>query len=250
MIIVNADDLGRSRPETDAALACHARGRITAATAMMFMADSERAAGEARRAGLDVGLHLNLDEAFTAPHVPPALVSQHAAIARFLKRKKYALLLYHPLLRSCFRSVYQAQEAEFIRLYGRPPSHVDGHRHRHLCTNLLMDRIIPAGYQMRRSFTFNRGEKGWLNRTYRHWVDQRLQRRYRVTDGFFCLRQSLLAKKLDRVLEMSKVATVELMTHPHNSVEYDYLMSDDFVRQFAGVKLATFCGTGLNDTAE
>ena len=30
------------------------------------------------------------------------------------------------------------------------------------------------------------------------------------------------------------------MTHPHNAMEYDYLMSDDFVRKFAGVKLASF----------
>ena len=240
MIIVNADDLGRSRAETDAALACHARGRITAATAMMFMADSERAAEEARRTGLDVGLHVNLDEAFTAAGVPAPLREQHESVARFYRRKKYAVLLYHPFLSAKIRSVYQAQEAEFIRLYGRPPSHVDGHRHRHLCANMLLDRVIPAGYQVRRSFTFYRGEKGWLNRTYRDWVDRRLQRRYRLTDGFFCLRQSLQTKRLDRVIELSRTACVELMTHPHHALEYDYLMGDDFARQFQGIKLASF----------
>jgi chitin disaccharide deacetylase len=240
MIIVNADDLGRSRPETDAALACHARGRITAATAMMFMADSERAAEAAKSAGLDVGLHVNLDETFTAPGVSPVLRKQHESIACLLTRGKYSPLLYHPFLSGKLRSVYRAQEDEFIRLYGKPPSHVDGHRHRHLCTNMLIGRVIPAGYQVRRSFTFYRGEKSFANRLYRGWVDQRLQRRHRLTDGFFCLRQSLQSKKLERVIELSKTARVELMTHPHNALEYDFLMSDRFKEMFSGVKLADF----------
>ena len=240
MIIVNADDLGRSRPETDAALSCHARGRITSATAMMFMADSERAAAVARSNGLDVGLHVNLDEAFTAPGVSPSLRKLHESIVRVMLRGKYSPWFYHPFLSRKIHAVYQAQEEEFIRLYGKPPSHVDGHRHRHLCTNMLIDRVIPAGYQVRRSFTFYRGEKGFANRLYRAWVDKRLACRYRLTDGFFCLRQSLQTKRLERVIELSKTARVELMTHPHNAMEFEFLMSDDFTRQFQGTKLATF----------
>src|SRR5262245_28926635 len=43
MLIVNADDLGRSKAETDAAMACYAKDRITSTSAMVFMTDSERA---------------------------------------------------------------------------------------------------------------------------------------------------------------------------------------------------------------
>ena len=32
-----------------------------------------------------------------------------------------------------------------MRLYGKLPSHVDGHQHRHLCANMLIDPIIPEG---------------------------------------------------------------------------------------------------------
>ncbi len=62
MLIVNADDLGRSKAATDAAMVCYAKGRITSTSAMVFMMDSERAAEAASGAGLDVGLHVNFSE--------------------------------------------------------------------------------------------------------------------------------------------------------------------------------------------
>jgi predicted glycoside hydrolase/deacetylase ChbG (UPF0249 family) len=240
MIIVNADDLGRSHSETDAALSCYAKGRITSATAMVFMADSERAADVAKITDLDIGLHLNLSETFTSPRVPVEFRRQHESIVHFLNRGKYALVLYNPFLRKQFQYVYQAQIEEFLRLYGKPPSHIDGHCHMHLCTNMLVDRVIPAGRKVRRSFSFSRDEKGLLNRAYRGLVDGWLQRRYLLTDYFFCLRQCLQAKRLDRVIELSKTANIELMTHPKNVLEYDFLMGNGFERQFNGVKLATY----------
>ncbi len=43
MIVINADDLGRTEAETEAALSCFNQGRITSTSAMVFMEDSERA---------------------------------------------------------------------------------------------------------------------------------------------------------------------------------------------------------------
>jgi predicted glycoside hydrolase/deacetylase ChbG (UPF0249 family) len=240
MIIINADDWGRSVLETDAALACYQAGRITSASAMVFMADSGRAADVARKTNLDVGLHVNLNEKFSAPNVPAELSGHLESIARFLDRGKFALILYNPFLRNAFRLLYRAQESEFVRLYGRSPSHVDGHRHLHLCTNMLLDGPIPRGSQVRRSFTFFRGEKGPLNRGYRSLVDRWLKRRYRMTDHFFCLRQSLQAGKLARIVAMSKSARIELMTHPYNKFESEFLMSGDFVALFSGAELSSF----------
>jgi predicted glycoside hydrolase/deacetylase ChbG (UPF0249 family) len=48
VLIINADDWGRSPAETDAALDCFSNGRITSVTAMVFMADSKRAADLAK----------------------------------------------------------------------------------------------------------------------------------------------------------------------------------------------------------
>jgi predicted glycoside hydrolase/deacetylase ChbG (UPF0249 family) len=55
MIIVNADDWGRSPLETDAALACYRDERITSVSAMVFMEDSVRASELAKEAGIDPG---------------------------------------------------------------------------------------------------------------------------------------------------------------------------------------------------
>jgi predicted glycoside hydrolase/deacetylase ChbG (UPF0249 family) len=240
MLIVNADDLGRSREETDAALSCHVLGRITSASAMVFMADSGRAADLARSTDLDIGLHLNLDESFTGQSVPSQLRRQHESIARFLNQGRYALLLYNPLLCKKFRDVYDAQETEFIRLYGKPPSHVDGHRHMHLCTNMLVDRIIPAGRRVRRSFTFHRGEKGFINRAYRGLVDRWLRQRYSLTDYFFSLQECLKANSLCRVAELSRTAKVELMAHPKNDFEWSYLISDDCNELLGSIQKGTY----------
>lgn len=167
MLIINADDLGRSVAETDAALKCFHAGRITSASLMVFMRDSERAARLARGANLDVGLHLNFTEPFTASGCLPGLVDSQTHLARFLRRNRYAQLMYNPFLRKHFADSYRAQADEFARLFdGASPSHVDGHHHMHLCTNLLLSRLVPANTRMRRNFSFWPADKGWPNRLY------------------------------------------------------------------------------------
>ena len=114
------------------------------------------------------------------------------------------------------------------RLFGKPPSHIDGHHHMHLCANLLLSNLIPAGMKVRRNFSFWPGEKSWLNRAYRYLVDRWLARRYRLADYFFDLIQCIEGKKLDRVAALAKSSNVELMTHPIVSAEKAFLMSDEF----------------------
>lgn len=228
MIIVNADDFGRSYAETNAALACYKENRITSATAMVFMEDSERAAGLANEAGIDVGMHLNLSQEFTAPPERGRLQEYHRRIVRFLTSSRYSLLLYNPALRRQFRYVYEAQLEEFKRLYGRQPSHIDGHQHKHLCTNMLVGGIIPAQEKVRRNFSFRPGDKNFLNRFYRKLVDRALMRRYGLTDFFFSLEQCLQQDRLARVFALAMKASVELMCHPCKPIEYTYLMSEPY----------------------
>jgi predicted glycoside hydrolase/deacetylase ChbG (UPF0249 family) len=228
MLIINADDFGRSGVETDAALGCYQEGRITSVSAMVFMEDSERAAELAKENELDVGLHLNFGEPFTGKNHPAKLGEYHGRTIRYLMGNKYAQLVYNPLLRKEFAYSYEAQAAEFVRLFGRPPSHIDGHHHMHLCANILLSNVIPAGMKMRRNFSFWLGEKIWANRTYRALVDRWLARRYQLADYFFDLSQSIREKKLDRVITLAKSSTVELMTHPAVEPEAEYLMSDEF----------------------
>jgi len=240
MLIVNADDWGRSRRESDLALTCYRERRITAVSAMVFMEDSARAADAAKEAELDVGLHLNLTEAFTANHVPARLHDVQSRIAAFLKRNKYSKVLYSFHLRDHFRIAYELQAEEFYRLYGKQPSHVDGHQHMHHCSNMLLEEIIPRGQQVRRNFSFWPGEKSSLNRAYRGATDWWLGRRYRLTDYFFSLLQCLETNRLDRITKLAQTACVELMTHPVNAEEYAFLMSDAYSEMTRSLKAVSY----------
>lgn len=228
MIIISADDWGRSREETEAIVACHSAGRITSVSAMVFMEDSVRAADLAKDMGIDVGLHLNLTQPFSASVNPQRLISCHEKIVRFLSSHKSAHLIYNPRLCSAFEYVYRMQYDEFVRIYGRPPSHIDGHHHKHLCANILLGDVIPAGEKVRRNFYFWPGEKGAANRMYRRVSDWILCRRYRSTDFFFALSQCGRAARLERVAQLANSKIVEIMTHPANALERELLMGDAF----------------------
>lgn len=240
MIIINADDWGRSVTETDASLRCHKHGRITSVTAMTFMADSARARDLAIEHNISTGLHLNLSQPFSAATTPSALASRQRRVCEFINVHRYAFLLYNPALRHDFLYTYEAQYEEFMRLYGAPPSHIDGHHHKHLCSNLLFDRVIPRGQKVRRSFYFWPGEKGLVNRTYRRVIDQVLSHRYRVTDYFFALSQCLQGDRLAKVLALAGTHVVELMAHPTNRLEADWLMSDQDEARLKRVVLGNY----------
>lgn len=240
MLITNADDWGRSVPETDVALRCFEAGTVTSVSAMVFMKDSHRAAALARQAGIDVGLHLNLTQPFTQEGVPPCLSQAQGRIARFLRRSKYALIIYQPMLQADFRLVYNFQSSEFMRLYAKTPSHVDGHQHMHLSTNILLGRVLPKGAKVRRSFSFWPGEKSAPNRCYRWVVDYCLSRRHRITDYFFSLGQSLLSGRMPRIAELAKSSNVELMTHPVRPQELEFLLGNQWSRRIAELKVGSY----------
>ena len=228
MLIINADDWGRSAEETDVTLACYKQGRITSTSAMVFMKDSERAADLARSNDIDVGLHLNFAERFTSDHLPLHLQEQQDNLISFLMGNKYSQLLYNPWLRSNFAWSYKAQIDQFHRLYQKPPSHMDGHHHMHLCGNMLLGSLIPKGTKVRRNFSFWPGEKSAFNRAYRALVDSWLGRRYRLTDYFFDLLQCMREKKLERVARLAASSNVELMTHPVVREETEFLQGAEF----------------------
>jgi predicted glycoside hydrolase/deacetylase ChbG (UPF0249 family) len=240
MIIVNADDWGRSIADTKAALACYERGSITSVSAMVFMADSERAAGIALERNIPTGLHTNFNEMFSGPVVESRLRSDHQRVGRFLSRSRFSQLFYNPFLRKAFQRVFLAQYDEFLRLYGKPPTHFDGHRHMHLCVNMLVAAPIPRGQKVRRSFSFERGEKSFGNRMYRALIDRWLLSRYRATDYFFSLFEQLTEKRFARVCSLALKANVEVMTHPVVQAEQDFLKSERYTDALRGVPRGSY----------
>ncbi len=229
-LIVNADDWGRDRSTTDRTLDCARSGAVSSVSAMVFMADSERAADLARKHGVDAGLHLNLTEAFNSPACPPRLNGQLEKLARYLGGSRYARMIYHPGLAAAFEYVVQAQMEEYERLYGTPPRRVDGHQHMHLCANILRQGLLPAGAIARRNFTFEAGEKDFLNRLYRRRQDRRLAERHPLTDYFFDLAPVEQRERLERIAALASRFNVELETHPAREAEYRFLMDGELAR--------------------
>lgn len=232
MLIVNADDYGLNIETTDRILTCYSGKRIHSASAMTFMADSERAAFLAKETGLPVGLHLNLDEEMTGPQLPAKLREYHQATNSYLNARKWNQIIYNPFLRNTFNYVFQAQWDEFCRLYGEEPRRLDGHHHWHLCMNMLLSGKIPKGIQVRRNFTFFTGEKSPLNRLYRRLVDLWLQANFLCTDAFFSMTPINLGlspqEKLRRPIMLSAFSTVEILFHPGNEHDFMFLLSPEW----------------------
>jgi predicted glycoside hydrolase/deacetylase ChbG (UPF0249 family) len=230
VLIVNADDWGRDRETTDRILDCVARGTVSSVSAMVFMEDSERAGALARERGVDAGLHINFTTPFSATNLPHQLVKCHQEIAAYLLRHRLNRIIFHPGLARSFKYVVAAQLDEYRRLYGAQPKRLDGHHHMHLCANVLLARLLPAGTIVRRNFSFQPGEKGAVNRLYREGIDKRLSRRHRITDYFFSLAPLEPQSRLERIFTLAHDFAVEVETHPANADEYRFLTGGDVVR--------------------
>jgi predicted glycoside hydrolase/deacetylase ChbG (UPF0249 family) len=230
MLIINADDWGGNWVSTYNSALCFKQNRITSASAMVFMEYSPRAAELALGIGLNTGLHLNFTLEFNGDCVSTKLLERQQRIASFMRRGNYFLLLYNPLLKRDFEYVYNAQYDEYLRLYNNKPTHNDGHHHMHLCTNMLINGLIPKGSKVRRSFTFSAGEKNFFNRFYRCIVDTVLSRRYICTDCFFSISHHKNIESLRKIVNLAKFKNVELGVHPEIQGEFDYLMSDEYLQ--------------------
>jgi glycosyltransferase involved in cell wall biosynthesis len=223
-VILNADDWGLERSVTNRILECLRAGAISSASAMMFMPDSERAAGLAAEHYVDAGLHLNLDAPFSAANVSAKLREEQEKIAGFLRSSRFAGVVFHPFLMNAFEYVARTQIDEYVRLYGTTPTRFDGHHHFHLSANVVWQKLLPAGAIVRRNFTFGAGDKSAMNRWYRGRQDARLARRHAITDYLFNLVPVEDAERLRRILELARRSNVELETHPAVAGEYDFLM--------------------------
>ena len=106
-LICNGDDFGASRGVTRGILEAHRDGILTSTSMMVDMPDGERAADESRKyPRLSVGLHV----AFTNEQEKPVVDFGDAD--------------------ACRREI-DRQFARFVRLMGRPPTHLDSHHNVH-----------------------------------------------------------------------------------------------------------------------
>lgn len=139
LLIVNADDLGRSDGVNRGIFEAHERGLVTSATLMVGCPAAEAAAAAlARHPRLGVGLHVTLTGA--APTLParevPSLVDEHGLLPR--KPEAMGAVDAVELL-----AEVRNQLALFRRLTGRMPTHLDSHHHSHRLP-VVLDALLAA----------------------------------------------------------------------------------------------------------
>jgi chitin disaccharide deacetylase len=240
LLIVNADDWGASETTTESIAACFAAGGVTSATAMVHMADSERAALRALELGLPTGLHLNLTQLFDGPAVPPlAREMQARVVAQFGQLRRRDRLL--PSLAQ-WRSVRRCVEDQlecFRRLHGREPTHIDGHNHVHLNPAVLF--ALPKHLHVRTA-THPPTPRTPIDlaRLVRHGG---IRARYGSTDLVFdvkAVHPRLGGSGLERCLDLARSRSLELITHPAHHRQAELLRSPEWIAALAELRLGSF----------
>jgi predicted glycoside hydrolase/deacetylase ChbG (UPF0249 family) len=113
VLIVNADDFGRSPGVNRGVIRGHEQGIVTSATLMVRWPAAEEAAAYARDSGLSVGLHLDLGE------------------WEFRDGEWHELYEVVPETPEAVAAELDRQLDRFEQLMGRPPTHLDSHQHVH-----------------------------------------------------------------------------------------------------------------------
>jgi chitin disaccharide deacetylase len=114
ILIVNADDFGRSPGINRGVIRAHENGIVTSATLMVRWPAADEAAAYARRGTLGVGLHFDLGE---------------WAYEDAGWQARYEVLAGGA--RGTIEAELQSQLERFERLVGRAPDHLDSHQHVH-----------------------------------------------------------------------------------------------------------------------
>jgi chitin disaccharide deacetylase len=114
ILIMNADDFGRSPGVNRGVIRCHEEGIVTSASLMVRWPHAEQAAAYTRRSSLGLGLHLDLGEweyrgGVWEPCYEVLPVESTEAVAAELER----------------------QLEKFERMVGWAPDHLDSHQHVH-----------------------------------------------------------------------------------------------------------------------
>jgi hypothetical protein len=97
----------------------------------------------------------------------------------------------------------------------------------HLCSNVLLGKLLPPGTLIRRNFSFQLGEKSLVNHFYRRAVDHMLARRHRLVDFLFSLAPLEAKGRLERIRSLAREFIVEVETHPVNPDEHRFLTGDE-----------------------
>ena len=243
LLIVNADDWGYDEPTTSAIVDCHLAGGVTSTTAMAFMRGSRAAvAQKSRLPGLGVGLHLNFTEEYSDSRIPIKIRDRQRSLIEYFEKLRARRWLYDPRIRDTVNRVIADQYQYFVDLYGRQPTHIDGHHHSHFTTNVLLSPAMPAKTKIRNALS-DAHRPNPITDVLRYVRARIISRRFRTTDYFFDINTvwpKLSGDPPSTKLYLARRASVEVMVHPAFPEEYEPLQSPAWVRAIRQFHTGTF----------
>lgn len=243
LLIVNADDFGLDTANTDAIVECFRSGAISSTTALVWMRDSDRAGELAQSERIPAGLHLNLIEPYTSPDVPDRVAATQRRVVERLRAGGIGPQLYHPAWSEDFGRCIEDQLSRFRQLYGRTPTHLDGHRHMHLVMNALLSRALEPVKRCRRPVNRTPRESAGHKRLAWSAVNVLVRLRFTTTDACFSVRAlhpALGGSGLEDELVRAGRSSVELYVHPGYRDELPLLRSDEWLSRLASHRLGSF----------
>jgi len=209
-LIVNADDLGRTRGINEGIFTAHQKGLVTSATLMVIYPAAEEAV-ELLDGYPDLGVGLHVQLSGGAPLLPPesipSLIDEQGLFFAQPERLTDAAL-------DQVRVEVQAQLVRFRELTGRLPTHLDSHHHSHRLP-VVCEAIIEVARQWQLPVRRSSPEIAeWLRQTQIPTTDA-------FIEDFFGSDARL--EVLLRILTALGPGTSELMCHPG--------ISDDSLRR-------------------
>lgn len=243
LLIVNADDFGLDTANTDTILDCFRSGAISSTTALVWMRDSDRAAELAQSERIPTGLHLNLIEPYSSPDVPERVAATQRRVVERLRAGGVGPQLYHPGWSEDFGRCIDDQLSRFGELYGRAPTHLDGHRHMHLAMNALLSRALGPVKRCRRPVNRTPRESAPHKRLARSALSVLVRLRFTTTDACFSVRALhpvLGGAGLDDELGRAHRSSTELYAHPGYGDELALLRSDEWLARLGAHRLGSF----------
>jgi predicted glycoside hydrolase/deacetylase ChbG (UPF0249 family) len=242
LLIVNADDYGHDREATDLTIACFGAGQVSSATTMMGMADSRRAAELALEHDLPTGLHLNFTEPYDGAEVPAAERERQLRACQIFGAGGLRLRswTYDPRISSQVDEAIRDQLEQFRILFGREPTHVDGHNHVQVCPNVTRSKALN-GFKLRNALW------SWPSTRTATAVARAMRRGltardYPTTRYFLDIAElhQLPEPDLTARLALADRASVEVMAHPGFGHELEALRDPAWANALTALPLGSY----------
>ncbi len=203
VLIVNADDLGRTAGINSGIFEAHSKGLVTSATLMVaYPAAEEAAAQSAAHPDLGIGLHVQLTggRPVLPPERLPSLVDDSGRLPSFPDGLG-------PAEPREVMAEARAQFDRFLELTGRLPTHLDSHHHSHR-NPIVCDELVALAL-----------EHNLPIRNASQEVEERLSREGINTNDFFVERffgEDAQLEILIEILGGLQPGITEIMCHPAN----------------------------------